>query len=265
MSPKNAKNCSFCWIFFITMILRRGYALICDDGSCDQFGTFTCSSTSTCQLDCYDSTGCNGKTIIVTDDNPHGAFTLNCYGASSCADTSMNINGRDTYINCNGTDSCDSLKISFTANNASDPVEAIISAKGEYSDDLTLTCTGDGVGLCKIDCVDVGGYYTCIDFDLDCFTTGQCIYHCDNSSACCGCTLPCSGNGCTPILYENNLRCYEGRDNCFQVKYLFFPCDIANIPISLHFVFISPLCNMQRSRVSQNLYIIFITGRPRRL
>ena len=83
---------------------------------------------------------------------------------------------------------------------------------GEYTDNLLLSCHGDGVSLCKIDCQDTGGFYTCIGVDLDCYTTGQCVYHCDNSNACCGCTVDST-------LYQNNLNCYEGdgNNNCIQV------------------------------------------------
>ena len=82
------------------------------------------------------------------------------------------------------------------------------------------------ISLCEVHCLDppVGGFYTCIDVDLECYTKGNCHYECASSNACCGCTLAGTCNGCN-VLHDNLLHCHHGDGdsntaNCIQVRLL---------------------------------------------
>ena len=216
-----------CSLLVIATLLIFTHSLDCDNGSCDGTASFTCSNSS-CEINCYDSTGCAGKSITTTTAG--ATLTTNCYGTSSCAGMTITSSGRNTYINCYGFDSCDDLTVDFTGEDPNNKVELIVNMNGEYTDTVRVNCYDAGseaaVSLCKINCLDPpdGGFYTCIDVDLECHTKGTCHYECQSSNACCGCTLAGTCNGCN-VLHDNILHCYHGDGNsnsanCIQVKWL---------------------------------------------
>ena len=212
----------------ITFLCYTIYSLDCDNGSCDSTSGFTCSSFN-CEVNCYDSTGCAGKSFITTDTGgSNHTLTANCYGDSSCAGMTITSSGRNAYINCYGHDSCDDLTVDFTGTDPNNPVEFIINLQGQYTDTVRIDCKDSGseptISLCEVNCIDppLGGFYTCIDVDLACNTIGNCHYSCASSNACCGCSLLDAG-GLINTLHENRLDCNHGdrggnnTSNCIQV------------------------------------------------
>ena len=216
------------WIFVISVILNGVFSLDCDNGYCDVWSSFACRSGSTCTLNCYDSTGCAGKPVTAWSFDPSYRIDINCYGTKSCAGMTITATGRNTYINCYGYDSCDDLTVDFTGEDPNNLVEIIVNLRGPYTDTVSINCNDVGsektISLCEVNCIapPTNGFYTCIDVDLECYTKGTCHYNCEDT-ACCGCTLVGTCNGCN-VLHENNLRCHHGsqgtgiNDNCIQVS-----------------------------------------------
>ena len=210
-------------IFLIisSYIILPMVSLECNSRNC-RGRTYYCSGSGSCTLNCNADNSCQNTELDCWGDNLHDSpCTVNCYGESSCSNLVL-VSSRDTVINCIGMDACDGLIVDIYGDDAylsNDAISATLTSSGSYSDTISMNCHNDGISECNINCVDNGGFYTCLDVDLHCHTSGMCTHHCD-ANACCGCSLSC-GILCT-TSYVNELNCYQGRSNCIQVMYSVF-------------------------------------------
>eukprot|EP01083_Nonionella_stella_P019757 54843_1 len=201
-------------ILFIILanILHPTTSLILDcDDTTPCVGTTVCTD-DVCQINCNSQNACEDLYFHCDESNLHGGCQINCAGHEGCKGMVV-TSFRDTNIMCTDYDSCDTMDIRIHGLDPNDKISATITSIGGYTSGLYLLCSGDGIDECFLDCRDNGEYYSCIDMTFDCDTPGTCRFKCENSDACCGCTI---WDLFTPYTYKNSFNCYAGRENCIQ-------------------------------------------------
>ena len=222
------------WTVVVIIILydsNHSLTLNCGDASSCAGNSYTCTD-QICQINCNTNSSCLNTQLYCDDTHLHSPCKVTCNGNKGC-DTMIVESHRDTVVHCNSLHSCDDMHIKIYGDYQNDKITANLTSTGSNTDGTHIECHGSGIDECFVDCQDNGGYYTCMDVVLDCYTPGRCRYRCESSSACCGCT---TSSGPSSTLHEARLNCYWGEQNCIQVcaaTYSLFLWDL-NLKICWH-------------------------------
>lgn len=151
----------------------------CTTDSC--MSPVVCPVDRSCDVNCTDSSSCDGRTITCAPDN---SCDLSCTAVGACASAVIECPaGADCNVSCNATNGCNGATIQCPSGN----FECTVSCEGAGAcANVTMECAG---GPCRMDC-------------------GA------GSNACGGATLACGADACEAACTGDSAPSVECGDSC---------------------------------------------------